>query len=137
MQYRPRNFKIQELVPKEMYDNYSEWKLWLMFDDRILKAADVLRNKYGVMICNDWLWGGKSHYRGFRPMDYDDGLSQHKFGRALDLLPVEYPVLLMREDLKSIKQLRSLITRFEGNETPHLHIDCALPDSEGVVRFYA
>ena len=37
---------------------------------------------------NTWMWGGTNKFRGWRPWDCETGatLSQHKFGRACDMV---------------------------------------------------
>lgn len=90
--YQCRHFKIEELVPQYLFKQYegNPAKLWLLFDDRLLRTADALRTRYGKMVCNTWFWGGSSHWRGWRPFNAPVGaeLSQHKWGRALDLIPM-------------------------------------------------
>jgi hypothetical protein len=55
------------------------------------------------MLCNTWLWDGRAKYRGFRPFGAAFGaeLSQHKFGRALDLIPLENSVDMIRSNIIS------------------------------------
>ena len=125
--YIPKYFKIYELVPPEVYDSTNDKdKLWFLFDDRILQIADVLREKFGKMVCNTWWWGGNSKYRGYRPFDCKVGAkySQHKFGRALDLVPLEAPVDKVRQYLIDNYELyRRYVTGIELGVS-WLHIDC-------------
>ncbi|KKM14746.1 hypothetical protein LCGC14_1702990, partial [marine sediment metagenome] len=67
-----------------------------------LYTADQIREHYGKMAANTWWWGGAHQYRGFRPFDCIIGayLSQHKFGRGLDLVPAECSAKEIREDIK-------------------------------------
>jgi hypothetical protein len=83
--YKPKNFKIQELVLKHIYEKFGE-KCWLFFDSKLLWTLDKIREKYGAIIVNDWLWGGEFQNRGFREFNSSVGAqySQHKFGRAVD-----------------------------------------------------
>lgn len=90
-QYRTQHFKLQELVPKKMFDAHGS-ALWELFDDRALKTLDALRKRFGVMTINNWLWGGNYHQRGLRDVDhygsaekYAHSRSQHKYGRAFDV----------------------------------------------------
>lgn len=83
--YIPKYFGIKELVPPETYNAVANKdSLWWLFDDRLLKTLDMLRDKYGPVYCNNWDNGLK--YRGFRPEDAPAGvkMSQHKRGRAAD-----------------------------------------------------
>lgn len=81
-QYRCKYFKIKELVhPSFLTTNESI--LWRMFDDRLLRAIDKIREKYGPCTINaDGLTDC-----GLRRMDSATGayFSGHKFGRAADL----------------------------------------------------
>ena len=80
-----KHFRLEELVNKEFFNTYGE-KAWLVFDNRILRLADALRDIYGPCTINNWLWDGDLQYCGFRENDSIGAeLSQHKFGRALDL----------------------------------------------------
>lgn len=104
----PGYFKLYELLPKDFYNKYLSYKgdnLWFLFDDRLLKCADRLRERYGKMIANTWYWGGKHQYRGWRPFDCTVGsaFSQHKFGRALDLVPDECTAEEIRKDILQSK----------------------------------
>lgn len=82
MQYRCKYFKIKELVnPAFLITN--ENILWRLFDERLLKGADKIREKFGPCTVNaDGLTDC-----GLRKMDSKTGAvySAHKFGRALDL----------------------------------------------------
>jgi hypothetical protein len=103
--YLPKFFQIYELVPQEMFHQYEKQhevkKLWLLFDDRILITADLLRHRFGTMVVNTWNWGGNNNYRGYRPFNTTVGaaLSQHKFGRALDLVPIKVTAEEIRQDI--------------------------------------
>lgn len=103
--YKPEFFEIYELVPELLHDRYDKLheleKLWLLFDDRVLITADLFRHRFGKMICNTWKWGGESSQRGYRLWNTTVGaeLSQHKFGRALDLVPTEVTAEEIRQDI--------------------------------------
>lgn len=91
--YVPKHFGIKELVPKDLYDKYKSrgdnFLFQVIFDQRLLELIDRIRDEFGPMTICDWSWGGGSHYRGFRPPDCSVGaaLSQHRFGRAVDMIP--------------------------------------------------
>ena len=91
--YIPIHFGIKELVPKDLYDKYKSrgdnFLFQVVFDERLLMLIDRVRDKFGSMTICDWSWGGGSHYRGFRPPNSSVGaaLSQHRFGRAVDMIP--------------------------------------------------
>jgi len=91
--YTPKHFGIKELVPKALYDKYKSrgdnFLFQVIFDERLLRLIDTVREEFGSMTVCDWSWGGASQYRGFRPPDCTVGaaLSQHRFGRAVDMIP--------------------------------------------------
>lgn len=103
-------FTLEEIVPRDIYVQYGgkEDKLWLLFDNRILRIADAVRKRYGRVLCNTWKYGGSTQHRGFRPFGLAFGaeLSQHKFGRALDLFPLDNPVEGVREDIIALQNHR-------------------------------
>jgi hypothetical protein len=91
--YIPENFGIKELVPKDLYEKYktrgNQFLFQVVFDERLLRLIDTVRKKFGPMTINDWSWNGSNQYRGYRPPDCSVGaaLSQHRFGRAVDMIP--------------------------------------------------
>jgi len=90
--YKSNDFQLYELYPKDFYEIYksSPNTLWRMWDDRILRTAQAIKKKYSCSFyVNDWWWGGKFQYSGWRPFACLEGarLSQHKFFHALDLKP--------------------------------------------------
>lgn len=103
MDYIPKYFQLHELVPEKIYRQYEneQYKLWWVFDPRLLKAHDLMRQRYGRMVANTWYWGGKHQYRGWRPPEciYGSRLSQHRFGRALDTVPLDVTVEEIRTDI--------------------------------------
>lgn len=126
--YKPEYFKLYELVPKDYYNKYGTI-LWYLFDNRILIMADSLRKRYGKLIINDWYWNGTNQYRGWRPFDTNIGakFSQHKWGRALDIIPQEVESSVIRKDIKSDPnnydfRFITCIEDFEGMSW--VHIDC-------------
>lgn len=106
MTYRCKWFQIEELVPEEIYNQAEkEIYLWWIFDDRALFVLDMLREEYGKMLVNDWIWGGERHMAGFRPWGSEVGstFSQHHFGRAFDVLPQETQLKTIRDDIRTFK----------------------------------
>lgn len=131
MYHKPKYFKLYELFPKEFYSQWASRgdSLWGLFDDRILWTADQIRIRYGKMSANTWHWGGQHQYRGFRTFDCIIGsqLSQHKFGRATDLVPDKCTAEEIREDIKKTPwksefKYITCIEDFQGMSW--LHIDC-------------
>lgn len=127
---KPKWFKLEELLPKSFYRKWYPIyrdKLWLLFDDRVLDTQDALRDIYGKMVCNTWLWGGNHQYRGWRPWNCRVGakLSQHKSGRANDSVFIDVDTSQVRQDI--INDIHPYafrhITAVEIS-VPWLHFDC-------------
>jgi len=128
---RCKHFRIEELVPKELFDLVKEDALWKIFDERLLETIDALKEKFpeGTMTINNWLWNGLRNQSGLRTKnsEYYSSTSQHSDGKAVDCIFSDY-----NED--SVRQY--IINNPE--EFPHikgieldvswLHIDVRLRD---------
>ena len=81
--YRPKYYTIKELVNPDLLKKIGEETAWKMFDDRLLKAADQIRERYGACTVNA---NGLTDC-GLRDPNSTTGAkySMHKIGRALDL----------------------------------------------------
>lgn len=154
----PDNFILEEFFPeayfKEIYPVYGK-RMWTILDDRIKKSLHLVRELHGPMIMNTWHSSymiGKYGYfesRGYRPHDDDDvqtqyspnygNISQHRFGRAVDAVPVRRPASEIRAHMRKNPDhpAYSLITRVEntikGKQISWLHMDCADTGEEGIV----
>ena len=126
MSYIPKYFKIEEVTSPDICDPLDA-NQWFLFDDRILWTADRIRSRYGKIVCNTWLWNGQHTFRGFRPWSCQVGSkrSQHKLGRALDLIPIEVTVDELRNEIiaNPIREEFKFITAIES-DVSWLHIDC-------------
>lgn len=122
--YRPRWFSVQELVPHETYSARGDAALELL-DERLLRTLDALRDEYGRIKINTWATGGDLKYRGFRPRDCNVGAeySQHRYGRAADITPLDTPLEVVYEAIKD--GLYDEITTVENLQfTPTwIHVD--------------
>ncbi|BCV28484.1 D-Ala-D-Ala carboxypeptidase family metallohydrolase [Shewanella algae] len=84
--YVCKHFKIYELVDKK-HIMIEVKKAWQLFDPRLLKLLDQLRELFDAPITvNNWFWGGQFSNRGLRTSasSYYRPYSQHSFGRAVD-----------------------------------------------------
>lgn len=81
--YKTKYFQLKELVHPALLKSISETVLWQMFDDRLLKCADLIREKYGACTVN----ASGLVDCGLRDWTSKTGAkhSAHKFGRALDI----------------------------------------------------
>lgn len=130
--YKTKYFSLKELLPKSLH-NLPAWIGWRFFDDRILMLADFIREKYGVCTINGYGLDGC----GLRTNRPDDSVSQHYFGRALDIhiLYIEKQNLKKEDKIKAYNVVRDELSklpefkniRFEY-EITWLHIDCGNSD---------
>jgi hypothetical protein len=129
MSYRPKYFQLQEVVHAEAIQARGE-KAWELMDDRILRGADWLREKFGPVTINGKFGGKGFTESGLRDPFTKTGakFSQHKFGRALDLKFHKVTVKEVYEYIiRNPKEARDNgITTVEDIAfTPTwLHIDC-------------
>lgn len=137
--YKCNHFRIEELVPQDTFEEFRDDQnsLWWIFDQRVLYVIDRLRDDYGVMNCNDWLWGGKYNYRGFRPMEYKYGanLSQHRFGRAMDLVPKSVHPDDIRKDILNYEREYMRDIRGLEMDISWLHVDVRNQKGK-ILKFY-
>lgn len=82
-QYRTKYFQLRELVNPVLLKTLPESTLWSLFDDRLLRMADKIREKYGPCTVNA---SGLTDC-GLRDINSTTGAkySAHKIGRALDI----------------------------------------------------
>ncbi len=81
--YKCKYFVLKELVAPVLMTKTTEKILWNIFDDRLLRAIDGIREKYGPCTVNA---NGLTDC-GLRDFTSNTGasFSAHKFGRACDL----------------------------------------------------
>lgn len=116
-------FVAEELVPYG-YSKYAS----ILIDDRILWTIDKMRERFGKITVNNWLWGGAFSYSGWRPMTYSKGakMSQHRWGRAVDMKFENVTPDEVREDIKMVgrRGVYQYITRCEAETPTWVHVDC-------------
>jgi len=107
----PKHFALSELIPPQLFNQRNgDPILWLVLDERLLITLDRLRERYGRMIINNWRAGGVRRESGLREMSSTTGapLSQHRFGRAADVLFMAvgngdaHSPEIVREDMRSL-----------------------------------
>lgn len=127
--YKCKYFTIKELVhPNNL--KISEDILWLLLDDRVLKFADRIREKYGPCYINT----SQLENCGLRDINLTTGAkySQHKYGRGLDIhiMSIEKQKLTHEQKTKEYNKVRQELMKnkeFDGlnfeNNIYWLHID--------------
>ena len=81
------NFRLEEFIDPDTFKKYGESSIWFI-DVRIVTLAQFIRERIGKpCTVNNWHSGGSYRYSGFRPPKCTVGasLSQHRFGRGIDL----------------------------------------------------
>jgi len=121
--YKCEYFKIQELVPRHVYDERGE-KAWELLDENMLVTLDQLRRAFGSITVNNWHTGGDRQWSGLRTNDspYGSQYSQHRFGRAADCLFNHSDVEAVRDVILSQPERFLLINSVEL-DTSWLHFD--------------
>jgi len=125
--YVPQHFKIQELVDPLTFKDRGDKSLELL-EPKLLWTIDQMREKFGSITINSWLWGGQYKYSGFRPKHTSVGAtySQHRLGRAFDLKFKNHTADEIRAYIKvhSNDDIFKYITCIENNTPTWVHIDC-------------
>jgi hypothetical protein len=121
--YKPKNFIIQELVSPGIHKTWGD-KAWMFLDTRLLRSIQKLRSHFGPATINNWHIEGDRKYSGLRPFNCHVGaaMSQHKFGRAADMIFRDHTAEEVRQGIKEFPELFHLITFIEG-DVDWLHID--------------
>ena len=97
------NFTLQEFIDPDTYKKYGTSSIWFI-DPRIVNLAQFIRERLGKpCTINNWTSGGQYQLSGFRPPECTIGakLSQHRFGRAIDLKVKDMTADEVREDIIS------------------------------------
>ena len=131
-----KHFVIQELVSPEVYRARGE-KAWQLLDPRLLITIDSLRDEFGPITINNWLWGGNRKYSGLRmPGEpYYSKYSQHSYGRAADCVLKDISVKEARQSIIDFPAYYAFkyISGIEMH-IPWLHID--VRNSDELIKFY-
>lgn len=128
--YKPKYFQIYELVPPEEYALVPHHILWMCWNWEVPWTADQLREIYGPATVNDWYFGGRLKYRGWRPQKPPPGenwaeWTQHAWWNALDMNFKNADPEEIRQDIIANKYPEAFqyIRCIEAN-VPWLHMDC-------------
>lgn len=123
--YQCIHFKIEELVPPEIFKKYGN-SAWEFLDTRILLSIDAIREYVDKpCIINDWKWGGNKKYGGYRPPDCTVGAenSQHRHGRACDLHFKDVDINNLRLKIIEKNRMFPFVIAIE-DDVRWLHVDC-------------
>ena len=96
------NFYLQEFVDEGTYKQWGDSSIWFV-DPRIIILAQFIRERLGKpCTINNWHGGGQYQYSGFDPPGgyrKATSLSQHRFGRAIDVKIKGMTADEVREDI--------------------------------------
>ena len=131
------NFSLQEFIDPDTYKRFGTSSVWFI-DPKIVTLAQFIRERLGKpCTINNWSSGGQYQYSGFRPPKCSVGasMSQHRFGRAIDLKVKGMKADEVREDIIQnfdIYKKVGLTTIEDGAFAPTwCHID--IRDTEGLL----
>lgn len=128
--YKPKHFKAHEFVPPSIYNRRGD-KSFELIDERILITMDKLREMLGKPITiNNYNWGGNRSQSGLRTRgfyksskEYENSLSQHKYGRAVDFLVKGMSAPDVRKFIYANKEDFPYVS-FVEVDISWVHIDC-------------
>lgn len=123
-----KNFYLQEFVPRGVYEKFGDNSIWFI-DKRIVDIAQFFRDRYGLPVTiNDWHNGGHRIASGLRAWDATIGapMSQHKFGRAIDMKWANLHMDDIRDDIRGNQAafLSCGLTTIEDGTDTWIHADC-------------
>lgn len=138
--YKSKYFELYELLPPELYkvDYYESESArelgYGLIDEKLLITIDIIREDIvkAPLICNTWYINGTIKNAGVRSSNCTVGASnsQHKLGKAIDLVCHYYSAEEMRQMLEKNKHLLPFPIRVERN-VDWLHIDVKDMDYKG------
>ena len=127
-------FEIKELIPPDIYDKSIEEELWCLIDDNLKEVLDFIRDYIvkAPLTCNNWHIGGERVASGYRDQNCPVGAkhSQHKEGRAADLICSKYTAEQMRQMILDKQDMLPYPVRIEDGVN-WLHVDTKPRDYKG------
>ena len=123
-----KNFDLREFIDPLTYQQRGDKSIQLI-DDRIIILAQFVRDHFNAAVTiNDYWKGGHYFESGLRRWDTTTGaeLSQHKFGRAIDIKVEGIPPMNVRDEIRrnwGVFQAAGL-TCIEKNTPTWTHLDC-------------
>ncbi len=136
--YRPPSFDLRELIAPTIYDRLGNAS-WEFLHEDALRSLQALRDKFGVIVVNNWHTGGAYRESGLRETDSRTGApkSAHKRGMAFDCKPAHTTVREMYDYVLDNQHEFPLIRRIENiKATPTwLHVDVVPHNGTGIRVF--
>lgn len=105
-----RNFWLHEYIPKALYEANHKHPQRLMncIDPRVVKIDQLMRDRYGAVVINNWYTGGEREWSGIRTPEspYYSFFSEHSWGRASDKLFVFMSAPEVRADIERLYEIK-------------------------------
>ncbi len=140
-------FKVQEFIDEPTFKRWGD-NSWNFLDDRLLETILILRRDIlkVPLVCNDWAFGGKNQQRGLRTNVSELVkkktnantlyLSQHIFGKAVDLVSAKMSAEKMRELIRANQSKLPYKIRMEsGVSWLHIDVMCMLNQKTKIYEF--
>ena len=131
-----KHFIIKEFVPPEIWNIEGEQSI-LHLDEKIIITIEQIREFFNRPITiNDWCYGGKFKYRGFRPESCNVGAthSMHRIGKALDFDVQGIVAENVRKEIVKNSFRFPFLKRMEKNVN-WVHIDIKETKRKGIYLF--
>ncbi len=120
------NFQLQEFVHADIYNVMGD-RCVNALNGMLANTCQDLRDEFGPITINDWMWGGKFVYSGLRPPNSDIGaeFSAHRFGFAADLKFKDITAIEVQEAILKERRKFPYIIRIENAKITKtwLHIE--------------
>jgi len=131
-----KNFVIQEFIPQEVFIVHGANSVRFIRKG-IIETAQQLRDVFGVMKINDWYFGGRRNWSGYRNSLAENIYSQtsaHSFGDAIDCRFNKVTAEEARQYILSNQDKFPYITRIE-KKVGWLHVDGLYTGVKEIVLF--
>lgn len=121
---KSKYLSIRQLVPPEIYDERGD-RAWELIDEEFLVLLDLIWEKCGEYVINDWHEGGNYKESGGRSAGTSTGakLSMHKFFRAGDLKPKKGTVREFHEKIRTMPGLGDFTMEDIESTPTWVHVD--------------
>ena len=130
------NFQLQEFVHPVIFNRIGGRSLDFLHPHLVLAVQD-LRDTFGPIVVNDWMWGGRFRDSGLRMPNGTVGaeLSAHRFGTAVDLKFADVTAEDVQSEILLSPGEYSSITRMENAAKTRswLHLEVGVRHGEIVI----
>ncbi len=131
-----KDFTLAEFVHPEILDRWGAKSLWFI-DPKIFTIAQAFRDRFNRPVTiNDWIIGGEYINSGLRQFNCKIGttLSQHKFGRAIDIKIKGIDPLEVQHDIRNFAYYYQMagLTAIEDSTPTWTHADCRQTNSSEI-----